>query len=66
LDWGPTTDNVQSFLFRRGPDAVITFEFCRESHPRPEEVGQVFVAQLPERELLRVLHQAVCALRRGS
>jgi hypothetical protein len=66
MDWGPTTDNLASYLFRRGPDAVITFEFWRPTHPRPDELGQVFVAELPERTLLRSLHQAVCVLRSGE
>ena len=66
MDWGPTTDNVASYLFRRGADAVITFEFWRPTHPRPDELGRVFVAELPERELLRSLHQAVCVLRSGT
>jgi hypothetical protein len=66
MDWGPTTDSVSSYLFRRGTDAIITFEFWRPTHPRPDERGRVFVAELPERELLRSLHQAVCVLRSGT
>jgi len=65
MDWGPTTDNLRSFLFRRGLDAVITFEFPRETHPRRDEIGRVFVAELPERQLLHALHQAACVLRSG-
>lgn len=65
LNWGPTTDNVLALLFRCGLDAVLTFEFWRETHPRPDEIGQVYVARLPERELLLSLHQAACVLRSG-
>jgi len=66
MDWGPTTDNLLALLFRCGPTAIITVEFCRRSHPRPDELGRVFVAELPEREVLRALHQAVCVLRSGA
>ena len=66
MNWGPTTDNLCSFLFRRRADVVITFEFWREARPRPEEIGRVFVVELPERELPRSLHQAVCVLRSGT
>jgi hypothetical protein len=65
LNWGPTTDNVRAFLFRRGADAIITFEFWRETHRRPDEIGRVFVAVIPERQLLHSLRQAVRALRTG-
>jgi hypothetical protein len=66
MNWGPTTDNLSALLFRRGPTAIITFEFWRESHPRPDELGRVFTCELAERELLRSLHQAVCLLRQGE
>jgi len=66
MDWGPTTDNVLSFIFSRGTDMLITFEFLRETHPRSEEIGKVFVAEMPERQLLRCLHQAVSVLRSGA
>lgn len=66
MDWGPTTDNVASLIFRRGQDAVITFEFWRKAHPRPNELWQVFVVELPERVLLHSLHRAVCVLRSGA
>jgi hypothetical protein len=66
MDWGPTTDNLASYLFRRDSVAVITFEFWRPAHPRPDELGRVFVVELPERALLLSLHQAVCVLRSGT
>lgn len=66
LDWGPTTDNVAAFLFLRDRDAIITFEFGRPTHHKPEDLGHVFVAELPERELLRVLHAAASYLRQMS
>lgn len=60
LDWGPTTDGLFALLFRRGGEVVLTVQFVDPPH---EE--QVFVAEMPERELLRVLHQTVCVLRNG-
>jgi hypothetical protein len=65
MEWGPTTDNQTAMLFRRGQNAIITVEFRREAHPRPEELGRVFVAELSDRYVLRSLHQAVCELRNG-
>lgn len=66
MDWGPTTDGLGGLLFRRDPSAIITVEFRRPTHPRPEERGRVFVAELPEREVIRSLHQGVCALRSAA
>lgn len=60
--WGPTTDNVTGHLFRVGDRLVIPFEFWRPTHPRPDELGRVFVAELPEAELLRALDQMLAAL----
>jgi hypothetical protein len=63
--WGPTTDNVTAHVFRVADRLVIPFEFWRPLHPRPEELGQVFVAELPEVELVGVLEQVLAALECG-
>jgi hypothetical protein len=63
LDWGPTTDNIRWHIFIRGKDAIITVEFIRPDHHTPADLGRVFVAELPERELLLVLHNALSYLR---
>jgi hypothetical protein len=60
--WGPTTDNVIAHVFRVGDRLVIPFEFRRPTHPRPEELGQVFVTELPEVEFVGVLEQILAAL----
>jgi hypothetical protein len=65
MAWGPTTDNVRAVLFREGDTASMPFSFWRESHHDPAELGRVFVAELPERELLWVLHEAAWALAWG-
>jgi len=57
MDWGPTTDNVSAHLFISDGIASIPFSFWRPGHHDPSELGQVFVAELPLRELMRVLHQ---------
>ena len=62
LDWGPTTDNTEAVLFRAAETAFVPFAFWRPEHHLPSELGQVFVAELPERELLSVLHHAAWAL----
>lgn len=60
--WGPTTDNVIAHVFRIGTRLSIPFELWRPTHPRPEERGLVFVAELPESELITVLEQMLAAL----
>jgi uncharacterized protein (TIGR02996 family) len=62
LRWGPTTDGLSALLFRRADGFAITFEFRWESHPMPEERGVVFVAGLPESELMEVLERLRAAL----
>lgn len=58
MDWGPTADNVSSLIFLEGEMAYLPFEFTRPDHHKPSERGQVFVAELPWRELAEVLHRA--------
>lgn len=58
MDWGPTADNVRMLIFREGDTAILPFEFHRPDHHNPREQGQVFVAELPWRELAEVLHRA--------
>lgn len=57
--WGPTTDNVTSFLWRDEDNLVITVEFWREAHllKHPEHAGTVFVAELPAAELAVILEE---------
>jgi hypothetical protein len=63
--WGPTTDNVTAHVFRAGARLSIPFEFWRPTHPRPEELGVVFVAELPESELITILEQMLATLQGG-
>jgi hypothetical protein len=60
--WGPTTDNVISRIFREQGRVWITFEFWREDHHDPDELGRVFVAELAEEELISVLEQLLLHL----
>jgi len=55
--WGPTTDNITAHLFRLGESVIIPFEFWRPAHPFPDELGKIFVSELPEAEFLRVLEE---------
>ncbi|OWK37830.1 hypothetical protein [Fimbriiglobus ruber] len=59
MHWGPTADNVSMLLFREAGTAYLPFSFC---WPVRAELGQVFVAQLPEWELAAVLHDTAWAL----
>jgi hypothetical protein len=62
MDWGPTADNVGMLLFREEGTAYLPFSFWRPDHHVPSELGKVFVAELPEWELMRVLHDAAWAI----
>ncbi len=64
--WGPTTDNVSGHVFRKGERLTITLEFWRETHQPAHERGQVFVAELPESEFVRVLEQMLSGLGCGD
>ena len=60
--WGPTTDNILAHLFRDREQIFIPFEFWREEHHLPEQLGMIFVAELIEAELLSVLQRVVDTL----
>jgi hypothetical protein len=62
MDWGPTADNVRMHYFREGDTAFLPFSFWRADHHDRAELGQVFVAELPWRELASVLHDAAWSL----
>jgi hypothetical protein len=62
MDWGPTADNVGMLLFQEEGTAYLPFSFLRADHHATEERGKVFVAELPEWELVRVLHDAAWAI----
>ena len=66
MDWGPTTDNVLAHLFVADGIASIPFSFWRSDHHDPDELGQVFVGQLPVLELTNTLHKAAHELAIGS
>lgn len=65
LDWGPTTDDVYAHLFCETGLVQITFEFHRADYPVPEDIGKVFVAELPETEFLGVLLEGHWLLANG-
>jgi hypothetical protein len=60
--WNETTDNILGHVFRIGGDLVITFEFWRETHHDPQELGVVFTTQLPEAEFIQILTQMLAIL----
>ncbi len=64
--WRPTTDNVSGHVFRDGERLAITLEFWRQTHEPAYERGQVFVAELPEYELVSILEQMLDTLDCGD
>lgn len=67
-DWGPTTDNVEAFLFRDGERLEITWRFWREAHLRshPEHTGTVFTVKTGAAELAGLLDDLVAVLDRDG
>jgi len=65
-DWGPTTDGVRGHIFRTDDQLVFPFEFWRANHPIAGERGVVFVAELPQAELVDVLEQMLAVLESGE
>jgi hypothetical protein len=63
-DWGPTTDNLEAFLFRDGEHLEITWQFWREEHLRrhPEHAGMVFAVEIGAAELAGLLEDLVAAI----
>ncbi len=66
MHWGPTTDNVITFLFELDGQMVITSQFWRSTHEPKSELGAVHEASLDRAELIDLLKQAVDVLRGAS
>jgi hypothetical protein len=64
--WGPTTDNIVAHIFRIEDRSIIPFEFWWTNHPKPEELGIAFAAELPEVEFVDVLQQLLDVLREDA
>ncbi|MFF2412306.1 hypothetical protein [Streptomyces sp. NPDC058092] len=64
LEWGPTTDNLISSLFRNRDSLTLTFEFWRKEHllTHPAHAGHVFVVEVPVPEFVEILDGLVTAL----
>jgi hypothetical protein len=58
MHWGETVDNVSSYVYLDGDDLVIVFDFWREWHRFPEDLGKVFVARIPPDEFATILEDA--------
>jgi hypothetical protein len=57
LHWGETVDNVAAYAYLNG-DLMIPFTFWRADHPSPQEIGKVFLAQIPPQDLVEILEAA--------
>ncbi len=64
LHWGPTTDNLVTYVFRDGDHLVITLQFWREAHllDHPEHVGRVFEVKIEPAEFAGILESLGSAL----
>jgi hypothetical protein len=66
--WGPTTDNVEAFVFREGDRLEVTWQFWREEHllKHPEHAGTIFTLEIHAAELAGLLEDLVAELGRGG
>jgi hypothetical protein len=59
MHWGPTTDNLISFLFKRENHLIITSEFWRSTHRPANEIGLITETRLLQGDLVNTLAQAI-------
>ncbi|WP_422735691.1 hypothetical protein ACN263_18755 [Micromonospora sp. WMMD729] len=57
LQWGEIVDNVSRYAYL-DDDLVIVFAFWRPDHPRPDDLGTVFVARIPPEEFVATVEDA--------
>jgi hypothetical protein len=57
MRWTEIVDNVSIYAYL-DDDLVIVFEFWREDHPFPEDLGNVFAVRLPPEEFLAIVEEA--------
>ncbi len=66
LDWGPTTDNLISFLVENQGELFLTYCFWRPEHHDRNKIGQVQKARIDADEASAVLKRAMDELQRGA
>ena len=59
MDWGPTTDNISSFLFPFNEKWVLTYEFWRKEHKNKEEIEVVNSIEVNTEELISTIREAI-------
>lgn len=64
MRWSEIVDNVSIYAYL-DDDLVIAFEFWREDHPFPEELGKVFAARIPPEKFVAVVEDATGLLDAG-
>ncbi len=55
--WTEIVDNVSIYAYL-DEDLVVLFEFGRDDHPVPEDLGEVFAARLPPERFLAIVEEA--------
>ncbi|HEX4909540.1 MAG TPA: hypothetical protein VFV64_02115 [Permianibacter sp.] len=63
LDWGPTTDNLTSFLFPFGNELYLTYEFWRDAHKPKEDVGRVFGVSTSQHQIVSAISDFLAYLK---
>lgn len=57
MHWSEILDNVSTYAYL-DDDLVIVFEFWRDTHPFPEELGKVFTARIPPEKFVTIIDEA--------
>jgi hypothetical protein len=63
MDWGPTTDNVTSFLLPVENKFFLTYEFWRETHEPASEIGRIYSMEVLPREIIEAISITLLELR---
>jgi len=61
MHWSEILDNVSTYAYL-DDDLTIIFEFWRETHPTPEDLGRVFVTRIPPDRFVAIIEEATALL----
>ena len=63
LDWGPTTDNISSFLIPKNKEMYLTHQFWREEHINKIEIGVINITKVEIEEIIGTLEKTILILK---
>jgi len=63
LNWGPTTDNLCSFLIPWNGRYYLTFQFWRHEHSNKSEIGKIQNVQIELSEIAKTIKETIAVLK---